>query len=90
MADHLRVELLLGEGEGLLVDVGPVEELAVEGGDIDRIGEGGQGQDEGEQERGAQGAAAIYTDGLKGSWAALRRISIRTYTWFSWLYPMPF
>jgi multidrug resistance efflux pump len=39
---------------------------------------------------GAQGAAAIYTDGLKGSWAALRRISIRTYTWFSWLYPMPF
>ena len=39
---------------------------------------------------GAQGAAAIYTDGLKGSWAALRRISIRTYTWFSWLYPIPF
>jgi len=39
---------------------------------------------------GAQGAAAIYTDGLKGSWAALRRISIRAYTWFSWLYPMPF
>lgn len=27
---------------------------------------------------GAQGAAAIYTDGMKGSWAALRRISIRT------------
>jgi multidrug resistance efflux pump len=39
---------------------------------------------------GAQGAAAIYTNGMKGSWAALRRISIRTYTWFSWLYPMPF
>jgi multidrug resistance efflux pump len=39
---------------------------------------------------GAQGAAAIYTNGMKGKWAALRRISIRTYTWFSWLYPMPF
>jgi len=39
---------------------------------------------------GAQGAAAIYTDGMHGSWAALRRISIRAYTWFSWLYPMPF
>jgi len=39
---------------------------------------------------GAQGVAAIYTDGLKGSWAALRRISIRTYTWFNWLYPMSF
>jgi multidrug resistance efflux pump len=39
---------------------------------------------------GAQGAAAIYTGGMKGGWAALRRISIRAYTWFSWLYPMPF
>jgi multidrug resistance efflux pump len=39
---------------------------------------------------GAQGAAAIYTAGMKGSWAALRRISIRTYTWFNWLYPLPF
>lgn len=39
---------------------------------------------------GAQGAAAIYTNGMKGSWAALRRIGIRTYTWSSWLYPMPF
>jgi hypothetical protein len=38
----------------------------------------------------AQGAAAIYTDGMQRSWAALRRISIRAYTWFSWLYPMPF
>jgi len=27
---------------------------------------------------------------MQGSWAALRRISIRAYTWFSWLYPMPF
>jgi multidrug resistance efflux pump len=39
---------------------------------------------------GTQGAAAIYTSGMHGSWAALRRISIRAYTWFSWLYPMPF
>jgi multidrug resistance efflux pump len=39
---------------------------------------------------GAQGAAAIYTNGLKGKWAALRRISIRTYTWLNWLYPIPF
>lgn len=39
---------------------------------------------------GAQGAAAIYTDGMHGSWAALRRLSIRTYTWLSWVYPMPF
>jgi multidrug resistance efflux pump len=39
---------------------------------------------------GAQGAAAIYTGGMKGSWAALRRISIRTYTWLNWLYPIPF
>jgi multidrug resistance efflux pump len=39
---------------------------------------------------GAQGAAAIYTGGMKGAWAALRRISIRSFTWFSWLYPMPF
>ena len=39
---------------------------------------------------GAQGAAAIYTDGMQGSRAALRPISTRAYTWFSWLYPMPF
>ncbi len=37
---------------------------------------------------GAQGAAAIYTGG--GGFAALRRISIRTYTWKNWLYPLPF
>lgn len=35
---------------------------------------------------GAQGAAAIYTTG--GLWAVLRRISIRTYTWSNWLYPL--
>ena len=35
---------------------------------------------------GAQGAAAIYTTG--GAWAALRRISIRTYTWMNWLFPL--
>jgi multidrug resistance efflux pump len=39
---------------------------------------------------GAEGASAIYTNGLKGAWAALRRISIRTYSWMNWLYPIPF
>ena len=39
---------------------------------------------------GAQGAAAIYTGGMKGAWAALRRIGIRTYSWLNWLYPIPF
>jgi len=39
---------------------------------------------------GAQGAAAIYTGGMKGGWAALRRIGIRTYSWMNWLYPLPF
>ena len=37
---------------------------------------------------GAQGAAAIYVDGDKGSWAALRKIAIRTTTWLNWLYPL--
>lgn len=37
---------------------------------------------------GAQGAAAIYTGG--GGFAALRRIDIRAYSWFNWLYPLPF
>jgi multidrug resistance efflux pump len=37
---------------------------------------------------GAQGSAAIYTSG--GGFAALRKISIRMHSWFSWLYPMPF
>jgi multidrug resistance efflux pump len=37
---------------------------------------------------GAQGASAIYTGG--GGFAALRRISIRTYSWLNWLYPIPF
>jgi len=36
---------------------------------------------------GAQGAAAIYTS--NGGFAALRRIVIRTYSWFNFLYPMP-
>lgn len=35
---------------------------------------------------GAQGAAAIYTS--NGGFAVLRRIVIRTYSWFNWLYPM--
>ncbi len=39
---------------------------------------------------GAQGAAAIYTGGMHGGWAALRRIGIRTYSWLNWLYPMAF
>jgi len=36
---------------------------------------------------GAQGTAAIYTSGEHGSWAALRKISIRAHSWFNWLYP---
>ena len=36
----------------------------------------------------AQGAAAIYTEGDQGAWAALRKISIRTTTWLNWLYPL--
>jgi len=39
---------------------------------------------------GAQGVAAVYTQGMKGPWAALRRISIRVTSWMNWLYPMPF
>ena len=39
---------------------------------------------------GAQGAAAIYTGGMHGGWAALRRIGIRSYSWLNWLYPVPF
>ncbi len=37
---------------------------------------------------GAKGEAAIYTNGMKGSWAALRRISIRIYSWLNFLYPL--
>ena len=39
---------------------------------------------------GAQGVSAIYTGGMKGPWAALRRISIRITSWMNFLYPMPF
>ena len=39
---------------------------------------------------GAQGVAAIYTQGMHGPWAVLRRISIRISSWMNWLYPMPF
>jgi multidrug resistance efflux pump len=39
---------------------------------------------------GAEGEAAIYTSGMTGSWAALRRIGIRTTSWFNFLYPLPF
>ena len=45
-------------------------------------------QDQSKFPIGAQGAAAIYTGG--GGFAALRRIGIRTYSWLSWLYPIPF
>lgn len=49
-----------------------------------------EGADQSSFPIGAQGAAAIYTNGMKGNWAALRRISIRTHTWLNWLYPLPF
>jgi len=39
---------------------------------------------------GAQGAAAIYTGGMRGGWSAMRRIGIRSYSWMNWLYPIPF
>jgi len=39
---------------------------------------------------GAQASAAIYTDGEKGAWAALRKISIRAHSWDNWHYPLPF
>ena len=39
---------------------------------------------------GAQGAAAIYTSGEHGAWAALRKISIRAHSWLNWLYPINF
>jgi len=39
---------------------------------------------------GAQGVAAVYTKGMRGPWAALRRVSIRITSWMNWLYPMPF
>ena len=35
---------------------------------------------------GTQGRASIYTDPHSG-FAALRKISIRSYSWFNWLYP---
>ncbi len=33
-------------------------------------------------------AAAIYAGG--GAYAALRRIVIRSYSWWNWIYPLPF
>ena len=39
---------------------------------------------------GAQGVAAVYTKGMHGPWAALRRVTIRISSWMNWLYPMPF
>jgi hypothetical protein len=37
---------------------------------------------------GTHGVAAIYTSGFGGAWAALRRVAIRSYSWFNWLYPL--
>jgi multidrug resistance efflux pump len=37
---------------------------------------------------GARGAAAIYVDGDRGAWAALRKTGIRTRTWLAWPYPL--
>ena len=39
---------------------------------------------------GAQGRAAIYTSGEHGAWAALRKIAIRSHSWYNWLYPFNF
>jgi hypothetical protein len=33
---------------------------------------------------------ALYTSGETGSWAALRKISIRAHSWFKWLCPINF
>jgi hypothetical protein len=38
----------------------------------------------------AQDTAAIYTGSQRGAWAALRRLSIRSYSWLNWLYPLSF
>jgi len=46
------------------------------------------GPDQARFQIGAQGASAIYTGG--GGFAALRRIGIRAYSWFNFLYPVPF
>jgi hypothetical protein len=35
---------------------------------------------------GTQGRAAIYTN-LNSGFTVLRKIAIRTYSWFNWLYP---
>jgi len=35
---------------------------------------------------GTQGRAAIYTN-PKSGFVVLRKIGIRTYSWFNWLYP---
>jgi len=37
---------------------------------------------------GAQGVAAIYVNGDQSSWAALRKIVIRSRAWLAWLYPL--
>jgi len=37
---------------------------------------------------GTQGRAAVYTS-TTSPFAILRRIDVRAYTWFNWLYPFP-
>lgn len=37
---------------------------------------------------GAQGSVAIYVNGDRGAWAALRKVAIRMHTWLAWLYPL--
>lgn len=37
---------------------------------------------------GAQGSVAIYVDGARGPWTALRKVAIRAQTWLAWLYPL--
>ena len=44
------------------------------------------GPDESKFPIGTQGRAAIYTD-LSSGFVVLRRIGIRGYSWFNWLYP---
>jgi hypothetical protein len=39
---------------------------------------------------GAEGAAAVYTSGGHGAWAALRKISMHAHSWYNWLYPINF
>jgi len=51
------------------------------------------GLDDGAEDKlniGTHGVAAIFTSGYTGAWAALRKIVIRGYSWFNWLWPLNF